>query len=280
MPRGIPKAGFRRNSKKDNVLAIYQAPERQETDKEINDRLQERFEILDILSQASTCGNSRAFIVSGPPGLGKSYQVEKALFEYDRSGETYTTVKGYVRATGLVKLLYQYRHAGNIIVFDDADSIFNDDISLNLLKAVCDTTENRIVSWLSEGKLIDEETGELVPRSFVFEGSIIFITNLDFEALIDKGHKLAPHLEALRSRAHYLDLSLKTRRDYLVRIKQVISAGMLKELNKEARGEVIEFIENNYTRLSELSLRAAIKLATLRKTNANWRRIAEITMCR
>ena len=136
MPRGVPKAGFRksRNNESDNIRVLYTA--KPETDSEISERLNERFEILDVLAQAATCGNARAFIVSGAPGLGKSFQIEKALNDYDPSGNTYTTVKGYVRATGLVKLLYEYRNQGNIIVFDDADSIFNDDISLNLLKEI------------------------------------------------------------------------------------------------------------------------------------------------
>lgn len=283
MPRGVPKAGYRNTKSQAERIATVRVsyePTKHETDIEIAERLDERFEILDVLAQASTCGNSRALVVSGPPGLGKSFQIEKALYDYDNSGNSYTTIKGYVRATGLVKLLYQYRHAGNIIVFDDADSIFSDDISLNLLKAVCDTTERRTVSWLSEGKLIDDETGELVPRSFEFNGSIIFITNLDFEALIAKGHKLSPHLEALQSRAHYLDLALRTRRDYLIRIKQVIKQGMLKELTNEERNDVMDFIDSNYNNLRELSLRAAIKLATLRRTNGNWKRIAKITMCK
>mgnify|MGYP003340449494 CR=1 FL=1 len=231
-------------------------------------------------SEACTVGNSRALIVSGPAGLGKSYTVEHRLAAWDPTGSSYTIVKGYVRATGLVKLLHSYRQAGQVIVFDDADAIFFDDISLNLLKAVCDTTEKRSVSWLSEGKLVDDETGELIPRTFDFDGTIIFITNYDFDAMIAKGHKLAPHLEALVSRAHYIDLAMKTRRDYLIRIKQVIAEGLLDHLNWLEKQEVIEFIEKNSDKLRELSLRMALKLGSLRATNSNWKRVAQITCCR
>ena len=251
-----------------------------ESDASIDTRIAERFEVLDVLSKHSTTGDIRALIVSGPPGLGKSFTVEKVLSEYDPQADTYTVVKGYTRATGIVKLLYQYRHPGNVIVFDDADSVFNDDISLNLLKAVCDTTERRIVSWLSEGKLIDEDTAEIVPRSFLFEGTVIFITNLDFDYLIGKGHKLAPHLEALVSRAHYLDLTLKTKRDYLIRIRQVVEQGLLSHLDIEEQADVLTFIEAYADNMRELSLRAVIKLGCLRSSNSNWEKIAKITMCR
>jgi hypothetical protein len=251
-----------------------------ESDDQIEQRIAERFDILDTLTESCISGLARALIVSGPAGLGKSYTVEHRLQAWDPNDLNHTIIKGYVRATGLVKLLYQYRQAGQVIVFDDADTIFFDDTSLNLLKAVCDTTERRRVSWLSEGKLIDDESAELIPRSFDFEGTIIFISNYDFDAMIDRGHKLAPHLQALVSRSHYIDLAMKTRRDYLVRIRQVIAMGLLSHLSLDEQADVITFIECNHESLREMSLRIAIKIGALRKQSDNWEKIARITCCR
>jgi len=177
-------------------------------------------------------------------------------------------------------LLYHYRHENSVIVFDDADAIFFDDVSLNLLKAVCDTTERRRVSWLSEGKLIDDESAEIIPRTFDFEGTIIFISNYDFDAMIDRGHKLAPHLQALVSRSHYIDLAMKSRRDYLVRISQVIKQGLLDDLTIHQRDEVICYINKNSERLRELSLRMALKIGSLRKQGGQWERLANVTCCK
>ena len=286
MPRGVPKSGFRAARRGSDAaerlatLKVSYAAEKRETDADIEQRIADRFEILDVLTEACVVGNSRALIVSGPAGLGKSFTVEKRLAEWDPNELQHTIVKGYVRATGLVKLLYQYRHANNVLVFDDADAIFFDDVSLNLLKAVCDTTERRRVSWLSEGKLVDDESAELIPRSFDFEGTIIFISNYDFDAMIDKGHKLAPHLQALVSRAHYIDLAMKSRRDYLVRIRQVIKQGLLSHLSEPQRHDVIAFIEGNHDKLRELSLRMAIKLGALRKQGGDWEKLARITCCK
>ena len=283
MPRGVPKSGVRnRKSAADRIAAVKVSyePVSHETDAQIDERIADRFEILDVLAEACTVGNARALIVSGPAGLGKSYTIEKRLNDWDPSELNHTVVKGYVRPTGLVKLLYSYRHAGNVIVFDDADAIFFDDVSLNLLKAVCDTTERRRVSWLSEGSLIDEESGERVPRSFDFDGTIIFISNYDFDAMIDRGHKLAPHLAALVSRAHYIDLAMKSRRDYLVRIRQVIKQGLLSGLTTNQEDDVIKFIDNNHSRLRELSLRMALKLGALRKQGGHWEKLANVTCCK
>jgi len=274
MPRGI-------RARKDNVEAIAALAAVAETEDEIEARISERFDILEALTDSCIAGNSRALIVSGPAGLGKSYTVEKKLEEWDPSGNNYAITKGYVRATGLVKLLYAYREEGQVLVFDDADAIFFDDISLNLLKAVCDTTERRVVSWLSEGRLLDEETGELVPRSFEFNGTVIFISNYDFDAMIDRGHKLAPHLQAMVSRAHYLDLAMKSRRDYLVRIRQVVAQGLLDFLDIEEQADVLTFIEAYSESLRELSLRMALKIASIRKTNnTNWEKVTKITCCK
>ena len=259
-------------------LKVTFAPETRETDAQIDARIGDRFEMLDILTDATIIGNSRALIVSGAPGVGKSFGVEKLLTAADPSRETWTVVKGYTRPTGLVKLLYQYRHSGNVIVFDDADSVFQDDVGLNILKCVADTTDRRTVSWLSEGKLVDEETGEIVPRSFDYEGSIIFLSNLNFDHLIERGSRLAPHLEAMMSRSFYLDLSMHSKRDCLVRIRQVIKAGMLADLTLEQRADVVSFIEKNYQAMRELSLRSAVKVAALRKSSVQWEKICRVTM--
>jgi hypothetical protein len=256
----------------------------QETDEQIEQRIDERFDVLEMLSEACTSGAARSVIASGPPGLGKTYTVENVLGRWDPEGDRHTIVKGYVRATGLVKLLYDYRDPDSVLVFDDSDSVFQDDLSLNLLKTACDTTETRRISWLSEGILeSDRFPGEQVERYFNFEGAVIFITNLDFDDLIIRGHKLAPHLSALISRSHYVDLTLKTRRDYLVRIRKVIFEGLLNNigLEYEEQVEVLDYIEENCDRLRELSLRMAIKLGNLRKYRAeNWQKLANITCCR
>ena len=251
-----------------------------ETEEAIEARIAERFEILSTLTEASVRGEARALIVSGPPGLGKSFTVERALNAWDPNEVNHTIIKGYVKATGLFKTLYQFREEGQVIVFDDADAIFYDDVALNLLKASCDTTDRRRVSWRSEAKFIDEDTAEIIPSSFDFNGTIIFITNLDMDGMVDRGHKLAPHLEALISRAHYIDLSLKTRRDYLIRIRQVIEEGMLNSLTIEQKVDVLTFIEVHADSLRELSLRMAIKIANLRRANPDWERLARVTCLR
>jgi hypothetical protein len=285
MPRGIPKKGYRNMNKNKKVLDLNVQPKAisQETDAQIDQKLKDRFEILEMMTNAAIDGSVKSLIVSGPAGLGKSFTVEQALESWDPEELNHTVIRGYVKATGLYKTLYQYRNKGQMIVFDDSDSIFMDDTTLAMLKAVCDSTERRRVSYLSEFNMVDEESADVIPRSFQFDGTIVFITNLDFDSIIEKGNKLAPHLSAMVSRSHYIDLAMKTRRDYFIRIKQVVNQGLLsaKGLNRHQEVTVMRFIEKHQDKLREMSLRVAIKLADLVKTHPDrFEVMAKVTVCK
>ena len=286
MPKGIPNAGFRMTKNRiKNQMAIAKIAnvvpeiESEESEDSIRAKLEERFGALDLMTVSAVSGAIRALVVSGPAGLGKSHGVSKVL---DELNPHHTIVRGYVRPTGLYKTLHEFRHVGSVIVFDDADSIFSDDISLNLLKAACDTTKKRKLHWLSETKMEDED-GDRLPRSFEFEGTIIFITNYDFDVMIDRGSKLAPHFAALISRSMYLDMKMKTKLDYLVRIKQVIEQGMLRDrkMTKIDEREIITFIETNSEKMRELSLRMVVKIAALKVSHpAKWQSLARVVCCK
>lgn len=239
----------------------------EETDEEIAARLEERFAVIDTLADASCAGQIRSLIISGPAGLGKSYTVEQAVKKYDPTGDHTVIAKGFVRPTGLYLLLHEYRHSGCVIVLDDADSIYNDMDALNLLKAACDTTKERRICWRAETKMQDAD-GEPIDREFTFEGTIIFITNKDFDAEIARGGRSAEHFEALVSRSHYVECDMHSIRDYLVRIKQVVDMGMLRkqrQMNDDDAQIIVDFINKHAEQLRELTLRMALKLADVYK---------------
>ncbi len=288
MPRGVPKNGFRMTKRRRNqgvvaqpVLTLTKSVESVE---QIEEKLNDRFNALEVLSEATGKGVNRSLIVSGPAGLGKSYTVEQKMKKLENAGHVVTYIKGYVRPLSLYRLLYNARFQHCVLVFDDSDSIFADDVSMNLLKAACDSTETRKLHWLSRSiDKIEDEDGEPIPANFEFEGSVIFITNYDFDDLIARGSRLAPHFEALVSRSHYLDLAMKTKLDYVVRIKQVVGQGMLRDKNISDydAGILVDFVEKNMDNLRELSLRMVIKLATLMKMDyVNWQKLAKQTCFR
>lgn len=285
MPRGVPKSGVRMTSKRlaaamQHTAIMPTQPKvviQTETDAEIAERLNDRFDAMHTMAVATFKGINKSLIISGPAGVGKSHTVTQIMDDMEDE-KVCTFVKGYVRPTGLYKLLYENRFKNNVVVFDDSDSVFLDDVCLNLLKAACDMTRSRRLSWLTETKMEDED-GERLPRNFEFEGSIIFITNYDFDNLIDKGNKLAPHFQALISRSHYLDVGIHTKRDYVVRLKQVVGQGMLRDegFSQSQEDELMSFINDNQDRLRELSLRMVIKLAGLMRMGGDWMKMARAT---
>lgn len=253
-----------------------------ETDEQAMDRIRERFDILHEMTKATVSGDIRAMIVSGPPGVGKSFGVEQEIDKacmFDKiAGKRLRAevVKGSATPIGLYQTLYKYSDSNCVVVFDDCDSILLDDVALNLLKGALDSGKKRKISWLSESSSLRREG---IPDSFEFKGSAIFITNLKFDKM--KSQKLRDHLDALQSRCHYLDLTLDTMRDKILRIKQIAKDGVLfadYDFAPEVQDEIIDFMDANQNRLREMSLRMAIKIADLRKMSVtNWKRLAETT---
>jgi hypothetical protein len=256
----------------------------QETDEAILERLSERFEILTEMTKAVKSGDVRAMIVSGPPGVGKSFGVEAVLQKdglFDTLAERkprYEIVKGAMSSIGLYSKLYEFSDAKSVVVFDDCDSILMEDLSLNILKGALDSSERRFISWNTDSRLLRSEG---IPDRFEFKGAAIFITNIKFEHVRSK--KLRDHLDALESRCHYIDLQMDTTREKLLRIKQIVSEGMLDryEFGEIQKDEVVEFITTNQDKLRELSLRMVLKIADLRKSfPRNWEAMAKTTCMR
>ena len=236
------------------------------------------------MTRGTAEGAIRAVIVSGPPGVGKSFGVESVLerdnlFNFMSSTKPkFEVVKGAMSPIGLYKKLYQMSNEGDVLVFDDCDAVLFDDLSLNLLKAALDTSDRRYVCWNSESRVLKNEG---IPEKFEFKAAVIFITNVKFDHVRSK--KLRDHLEALESRCLYLDLSMNSARDKMIRIKQIVKGGMLDkfQLKKAEQDEVVKWVDDNRARLRELSLRTVLKVAGLRKSSpARWERMAELSCCK
>ena len=254
-----------------------------ESDESIIERLRERFQILNDMTLAVKQGDVRAMIVSGPPGVGKSFGVEAVLQKSDlfntlaERKPKYEIVKGAMSALGLYAKLYEFAAEGNVLVFDDCDSILMEDLSLNILKGALDSSKKRYIAWNTDSRLLRSEG---IPDRFEFKGAAIFITNIKFEHV--KSKRLRDHLDALESRCHYIDLQMDTTREKILRIRQIVGDGMLDayEFNEPAvaKDEIVDFILVNADNLRELSLRMVLKIADLRKSFPNnWQAMARTT---
>jgi hypothetical protein len=254
-----------------------------ETEEEAMERIANTFLMLDKITDAAARGIVRGLVVSGPPGIGKSFGVEKQLEAANMfrklagKDPKYEVISGGVSSIGLYQKLYHNRSPENVLVFDDCDGVLEDSEMLNLLKAALNSGDKRRICWNKESRVLLTDD---IPNAFDFEGSVLFLSNKDFEKEIERGSRIAVHLEAIMSRCHYLDLEIGSTRDKLLRIKQVVRDGMLTnfEFTQEQEDDIVAFVVDNVDYLRETSLRMVKKIADWVKADPDgWYEMAEST---
>ena len=260
--------------------------------------IKDRYASFESICEQVCLGVFPSLIVSGPPGLGKSHTVKKVVrklklketntsndFEVEEAKEenrrqrTVSWISGTIRGPGLYIQLWEQREGG-VIVLDDSDDIFRDETALNLLKSVLDSKDQRIVSYHKLARFLEEND---IPQSFEFKGSIIFCTNIDMEAEMQKSNILSPHFHALIDRSLYLHLQMRNQYDYFVRVNQVIDEGLFHELqlSKKEIKEVIDFVKENLENFYLLSLRLVYYIGVMRKRNEKtWKHDVKVTKMR
>lgn len=211
-------------------------------------------------------------IITGQGGLGKTHTVLKSLkaqglidttdlasFEEGykfNSSKSYRVVKGYSTAKGLYRTLFEGN--GQVLVFDDCDSVLKDPVALNLLKGALDSYGERWISWNADMK--DED----LPRSFKFTGSIVFISNMDSDR-ID---------QAVKSRAMCVDLSM-TQMQKLERMEVIMKEDeFLPEYSIGMKQDALNLLKEVANTVDNLSLRSLIAVTKIRAENENWKDLA------
>lgn len=246
-----------------------------ETEEEISTRIASRFHVIDLMAQAAFEGNCRSLIVAGSAGVGKSYGIMKIAKA--QSEERCSIIRGRVTSKGIFKALYKHRHEGHVVVFDDADGCFENESTMNLLKAACDSSDERFIS-MENGVIVYDEDGDAIPSTFEFNGSVIFISNMNMHELSEKSGPMAQHFKAMISRSHYISLVLKNARESVIHIKNVVSKGLLGDAFRPSEVEtIVDYIEENKDQLNELSLRMVKKIADLFLMSDEWRMMANAT---
>lgn len=241
-----------------------------ETESEAMDRMRSMFAMADDMVVAAAEGVVRGLVISGPPGCGKSYGVMETLERVNMQRKlaglepNFEMISGISSAIRLFQTLFNNRHKHNVVLFNDCDCVLFDEPSLSVLKPSLDSGKNRVVSWNTESTILARAD---VPDSFSFEGSVIFLTNVNFEHV--RSGKIKDHLAAIMSRCHYLDLEISNQRDQLLRVKQVIGDGMLDEFNfkNNEADQILDYVFDNADQLREISLRMVVKMAELLKMN-------------
>lgn len=255
----------------------------EETEDQIIARIKERFEMFSYSINGVATDDIRALIVAGAPGIGKTETISRILEEHEKkNGLNFEIVRGnIVSSYQLYQLLFMNSEEDNVLVLDDCDAILRDNNSLNILKAALESGERpRIISYKSQSVM---NLG--MPTEFEYKGRMIFITNENFQKIIDKDTSvLAKHLRALIDRSLYLDLMLHSRKEVYCRIKEMMHDHQLlahKDIDKKFEPHILLWIKNHMDEIRSLSLRTPIHLAELISTNeTNWKRMANVFFLR
>ena len=247
------------------------------TDEQIAKRIEDRFNILNEITAGVASDTVRSLIVSGAPGMGKSVGIQNILDrEMSLNGIEYNKISGsIVSAFQLYQVLFDNAEPNSVLILDDCDSLLFDSDCVNLLKAALESGDRpRMVSYNSESVV---KLG--MPKTFEFNGRVIFITNLDFQQIIDKDRGAAKHISALVDRSLYLDLSMHTRREIWCRVETMVRKHrMLKSFcfDEHTIDMLLEYIKERRDDFRRLSLRTVVQLAQFAKTSPDgWRRMSE-----
>lgn len=252
------------------------------SDNDIIQEVTKKFNVIGILTNAISDGkNVRSIVVSGSPGTGKSYSVMSILKEKEKTNKAlnFVVLKGSISAIKLYSQLWECKDKNSVVVLDDCDAVVEDMETLNMVKAATDTSTVRTICYNKLSSYLEEQG---IPNSFDFEGGLIYLSNINFAQEVERKTKLAPHVDAFISRSLYINVSLTTKREKILRMITVIDSNEFKTIHDltDDEAEVIKnWIIANQNVLIEISIRTAVKLANLVKDfPTEWETIAEITL--
>ena len=235
--------------------------------------INERFGFVEKMVSMVAKKTIASAIITGQGGLGKTHTVLKALKEHGMQDTTdlsqfeigakintpkaFRLIKGFSTAKGLYRTLFEGN--GQVLVFDDCDSVLKDPVALNLLKGALDSYGERWISWNADFK--DDD----LPKSFKFTGTIVFISNMDL-------HKID---QAVKSRAMCVDLSMTTEQKVERMEVLVAEPEFLPEYSKNFKEDAIAFIRDNMNAVANLSLRTLIATTKIRAEGGDWKQLAK-----
>jgi hypothetical protein len=175
----------------------------------------------------------------------------------DLAGD-YHYVKGYTSAKGLYRILFENKK--KIVVLDDCDAAWKNEVSANLLKAALDSDDERWISWNVEGP-----SNEDLPKKFLFDGKVIFISNVRSEDFP----------QPLITRALRCDVEL-TIEERFERMLQILpSPKFAPEVDMETKMMAYNFLYDNRDIAAEISSRSLLNVIQVAQSGSKlWKRIA------
>jgi len=191
--------------------------------------------------------NADLLIIMSRAGLGKTTILKNIMKE-----EEFTYINTH--STPLKTYLDLYDKRDCCVIFDDLGDILQNNIMVSMLKSLAETSPIKELHYNTTSKLIGN-----APEEFKTTSNTCILLN-EFDV---RNKTLAPLLD----RAFYIEFA-PDKKEILLKIKEIAKSQSIS--NKEKC--VLKFIEKNYEKIENLSLRTYIKALQLFRDNPNkWR---------
>ena len=260
------------------LLKIEEATAQSELERQLEERfrhfiappevLKEYSAVISLVDDIALDHKPNGAIICGPPGMGKTFIVLYELYRLKRLyGIDYVILKGAVD-NELSFFATLYKHKNDLIVFDDFDVKWTEEL-VGLLKAALDSYPKRIISFPAE-KLYSSagQSSELreIPRQFIFTGQIIIITNKTKD-------ELPP---AIRSRVPIVEVNFNAKT--LIKLLRANLKNFAPNVKMEIKQEVLDYLLKLYNqgKLKHIDFRTFELALTLRLLHQkNWKEMVE-----
>lgn len=242
-------------------------------------------------------GRMKSLIAYGSGGVGKTYTVTQELQKagkkiydpelHDPGDDGYDYVKLTGKMTAAAVYQAMYEHNGKILLFDDCDSVLQDENAINLFKGALDTSGDGSIDWGSAKKLKDS-SGQPIPGKFSFNGRAMFISNLDI------GGKAGEDIQPIISRGYGINLAMDPEQT-MKRIKHIATGKNGEYTNLKFPGipkyshedmeAVFDYMDKHRDKAADLNVRTvatllAIKLDAEEANEKDWTRDAKYVYLR
>lgn len=250
---------------------------------------EELFDDLERLVKMVVKGARPSLVVIGGPGTGKTKTITDTVNAAGlKKGPQWIMVKGKASPMALYSTIFMNK--GKLILFDDTDSVWGNEDSVNILKAALDSSPIRTVSWASPATqavthMSDDEKAEYeqkvfdqlqedpaakvkLPGEFDFDGRIIFISNMPKK-------ELDP---AVLNRSMFIDMTLTPDQvfDRIEGIMDKLSSPNSMEVTHDTKLEVFEFLKEQSAsgKMKYVSIRTFIgALGVASSGDPEWKRL-------
>ena len=235
----------------------------------------------------ATCENRFHLIVNGDAGMGKTEITHEVVGDYAEGNVL--SISGTISSVRLFGKFQEARQKKDIIIIDDTDKILEDQESLEVLKAVLDTREGKIVDWDKYSTALQKSN---IKSQFKYEGRCIIITNKQLRTAPDANPTIQQQrILPVLSRCHYFKAGVPSNQWKIESIrmhqegykskydKHTYVLRCFENVHPDTQLSIVDWLEKHADDLREISFRTCAMLVQLQEQEPDfWEEMAESSL--